>query len=318
MNSRPGLAPLSALGALAVVILVALSVMRSVMQPGLLPPQVAAHQSAPVVAAAAVVAKPARQVPSFDVVRVGPQGGLIMAGRAEAHAKVEILDGDRVIGRVDSGKSGEWVFTPDANLAPGRHELQLRSTAADGFVASADASVTMVVPDQPNGTPLVVKHLPDGGTIVLLGPPSAVGASALTIGSVDYAANHLSASGKAPALAHIRVYLDGNAIGDAEADAAGQWHLAPSSMDLVAGRHTVRADQISADGKVAARVEVAFTSGGEDALKVTVVEGNCLWRIARNHYGHGIAYTLIYQANKDHIRDPNLIYPGQVFHLPAK
>ena len=41
-----------------------------------------------------------------------------------------------------------------------------------------------------------------------------------------------------------------------------------------------------------------------------------LWRIARDTYGHGIQYTVIYGANKDQIRDPDLIYPGQIFSLP--
>ena len=44
--------------------------------------------------------------------------------------------------------------------------------------------------------------------------------------------------------------------------------------------------------------------------------GNNLWRIASRVYGSGLRYTEIYQANADQIRDPNLIYPGQVFGLP--
>lgn len=48
----------------------------------------------------------------------------------------------------------------------------------------------------------------------------------------------------------------------------------------------------------------------------TVVRGDSLWRISRKVFGHGIRYTLIYEANADQIRDPSLIYPGQVFVLP--
>ena len=44
--------------------------------------------------------------------------------------------------------------------------------------------------------------------------------------------------------------------------------------------------------------------------------GNSLWRIARRNYGEGIRYTVIYQANREQIRDPDLIYPGQVFEVP--
>src|SRR5690606_29464377 len=47
-----------------------------------------------------------------------------------------------------------------------------------------------------------------------------------------------------------------------------------------------------------------------------VVRGDNLWRISRTTYGRGIRYTVIYRANRDQIRDPDLIYPGQIFVLP--
>ena len=47
-----------------------------------------------------------------------------------------------------------------------------------------------------------------------------------------------------------------------------------------------------------------------------VQPGNSLWRLARRSYGEGLRYTDIYEANKDQIRNPDLIYPGQVFVLP--
>ena len=49
---------------------------------------------------------------------------------------------------------------------------------------------------------------------------------------------------------------------------------------------------------------------------VIIQPGDYLWRIARERYGSGIQYTLIYEANKDQIRDPDLIYPGQIFEVP--
>ena len=49
----------------------------------------------------------------------------------------------------------------------------------------------------------------------------------------------------------------------------------------------------------------------------TVVKGDCLWNIAKKFYGNGAKYTVIYDANKDKIKNPNLIYPGQVFTIPA-
>ena len=49
---------------------------------------------------------------------------------------------------------------------------------------------------------------------------------------------------------------------------------------------------------------------------MVVQPGASLWRIARSNYGKGTRFTVIYQANKEQIRDPDLIYPGQIFTLP--
>ncbi len=50
----------------------------------------------------------------------------------------------------------------------------------------------------------------------------------------------------------------------------------------------------------------------------TVVKGDCLWRIAKKpeHYGNGFAWPVIYKANRDQIKNPNLIFPKQIFKIP--
>ncbi len=50
----------------------------------------------------------------------------------------------------------------------------------------------------------------------------------------------------------------------------------------------------------------------------TVSRGDSLWRLSRGTYGAGTHYAVIYKANRDHIRNPNLIYPGQIFVLPTQ
>jgi nucleoid-associated protein YgaU len=49
---------------------------------------------------------------------------------------------------------------------------------------------------------------------------------------------------------------------------------------------------------------------------VTVQTGDTLWAISRERYGDGVLFVRVFEANRDSIRDPNLIYPGQVFSLP--
>jgi nucleoid-associated protein YgaU len=53
---------------------------------------------------------------------------------------------------------------------------------------------------------------------------------------------------------------------------------------------------------------------GSGAAKVR--RGDNLWQISRKLLGDGVRYTQIYEANSQQIRNPNLIYPGQVFVLP--
>ena len=54
-------------------------------------------------------------------------------------------------------------------------------------------------------------------------------------------------------------------------------------------------------------------------IATTIVSaGDSLWCISRVTYGAGMQYAVVYKANRDHIRNPNRIYPGQIFVLPMK
>jgi len=50
----------------------------------------------------------------------------------------------------------------------------------------------------------------------------------------------------------------------------------------------------------------------------TVSRGDSLWRLSQSSYGAGTRYAVIYKANKGQIRNPNLIYPGQILVLPSQ
>jgi nucleoid-associated protein YgaU len=50
----------------------------------------------------------------------------------------------------------------------------------------------------------------------------------------------------------------------------------------------------------------------------TVSRGDSLWRISHLTYGAGTRYAVIYKANREQIRNPNRIYPGQIFVLPTQ
>ncbi len=76
--------------------------------------------------------------------------------------------------------------------------------------------------------------------------------------------------------------------------------------------------------RATARAEIAVTTTGVvdrgevAATTHTVVKGESLWYIAgyKSTYGDPTKWPLIYKANRDKIRNPNLIYPGQVLRIP--
>jgi nucleoid-associated protein YgaU len=295
-------------------------------------------------AAPAATAAPAADAekPSFDVVRVDSQGGMVVAGRAAPGSEITVTSGGAVIGKATADDRGEWVLLPTAPLKSGNHALELSATTPDGQTVAADKQVLMVVPE-PAATSagaatsdnqtlaVLVPQGDEGGSQVLQAPTSASTQTAatgtetapgvaLSLDTIDYDdTGKVTIGGQAPSGTSLQAYLDNQLVGAAVADGSNHWLLPlPTTVDTQP--HTLRIDQIGADGKVVARVESPFQRSEALALAkdqtFVVQPGNSLWRIARRSYGEGLRYTVIYEANKDHIRDPDLIYPGQVFVIP--
>ena len=128
------------------------------------PPQ-APVVAAPVVAAPALVAPP----PSFDIVRVSPQGDAVIAGRAAPGANVTITDNGQEIGRAKATPEGQFVIIPDHPLAAGGRELALNAQTPDGRVATAEAPLVVVVPARPSANGPVASTPP--AALALLTPP---------------------------------------------------------------------------------------------------------------------------------------------------
>lgn len=297
------------------------------------------------------------EVPRFDVARVGARGMLVAAGRAAPGAEVGLLEGGRELGRARADARGQWVILPGEPLSPGAHELALAARSPGGDPIPGRETVLLVVPEPPpeaaaalarGGRPAAEAGTGSGGHAMALLLPSESGAAAprllqggggagaaapaeagaggqrLGLDVVEYDdAGALRFSGSAPPGARVRIYVGREHAGDAVADTAGRWQVTPAEQPGL-GRHTLRVDQLAASGPaVAARVELPFQRDrlppealAEDG-RLVVQPGHNLWRIARRVYGRGVRYTVIYQANREHLRDPGLIYPGQVLVVPG-
>ncbi|MCA3559713.1 MAG: LysM peptidoglycan-binding domain-containing protein [Aestuariivirga sp.] len=181
-------------------------------------------------------------------------------------------------------------------------------------------------------------------------------AKLVSIDAVDYdPAGNIVFSGQGNAGNTARVYIDNNFLGDAPVGTDGHWTFSATAQ-VTPGVHTLRVDGLDSAGKVLNRVEVPFVreeqkkvadanqqqaqSGSSTKTdsentqqpatqqqaantpvkpkdgRVVIQPGNNLWTIARVLYGSGAKFTMLYEANKDQIRDPDRIYPGQIFKTP--
>ncbi|WP_439580563.1 LysM peptidoglycan-binding domain-containing protein [Elioraea sp.] len=175
--------------------------------------------------------------------------------------------------------------------------------------------------------PAPAAPLPRAPSVVAAAPPAIAQGrppGGVSVDAVDYGpGGDVSFAGRAGPGEAVRLYLDGQHLGDTRADSEGRWNLAPEAPIEPGRTQALRADQVAEDGRVTARVQVPFQRAetppeGLREGSIIVQPGHSLWRIARETYGRGVRYTVIYEANREQIRNPDLIYPGQVFVLPVE
>ncbi len=263
-------------------------------------------------------------LPEFDLIRIDPLGSGLVAGRAEPGSTVQILAGDAVIGTAEASSDGEFVaFVQTPDMDEGQ-VLSLLAQSGDGPDASAETVLvlpTEATADEAPQAPTIVSTSPEEVRVI---QPSALGqVEGVTLDAISYdEAGEVRLSGRAPADQPIRIYVDGIAIGEAETSASGAWGTTLNT--LAEGQYTLRVDALRLDGTVASRAESPFQrvfpslEQLKNAKQITVQPGNSLWVLAEQRYGSGALYTQIFAANRDAIRDPDLIYPGQIFALPGE
>ena len=278
-------------------------------------------------------------IPEFDVVRVEPSGEIVVAGRAAPNALIVLMRGDQQHDTASADASGHFAMAPKP-LPSGSHELRLVATDKAGQKSSKQ-SVFVSVPENRKGEVVVALQQPGAPTVNMNAPtPVKTGERArVHIFSVDVlSTGQVSASGTAEPGADIRLYLNDTFIAAAKAASNGAWSLT-IEKGVTPGLYRLRADDAGAAGKIISRAEVQFDVPALQANSApntqlasaspanvvvgqvstaTVAKGDSLWRISQKIYGVGTRYTVIHGANSAQIRDPNLIYPGQVFVVPAK
>ncbi len=269
--------------------------------------------------------------PSFDVVRISRGGTGVIAGRAFPGSRVEIYASEMLIGIIDADANGEWVMILEEPLASGPAALSLLARLFGQDPLESGNIVVFSLPAR------VVEESSLEGVVAVLTPRDGIGRSrvlqkpgatpvaeisdSLTIETLDYGnEGETIIAGRSVPRAQVALYLDTEFLGAAKASDDGFWSYVHQESPTK-GPHVLRVDQLLEEGSVQMRIEQPFEVGlpiGTDLQegKVIVQPGNGLWQIARRIYGSGIRYTVIFQKSADQIRDPDLIYPGQLFDLP--
>ncbi|MBW6506629.1 MAG: LysM peptidoglycan-binding domain-containing protein, partial [Rhodobacteraceae bacterium] len=289
----------------------------------ILTPSLALPTQAPLVVADAAAPEAPAEAASAEAAsaagaEVAPGGG---EGAATAAATSEVAAAAPTAppAAPAAAQTPSAVATPDAATPP-------------AVVAASDAAA------QPALEPVAPRVLlADAGGITVLDPaPAQPGLpEALTIDTISYdALGDVVVAGRGAGAGHVRAYLDNTERGTAPVGAIGHWRVV--LRDVPPGIYTLRIDVIDAAGKVTARAEsplkrespavLAAATAAEAAVSadptqpavrvVTVQKGNTLWGIATQHYGEGILYVKVFEANRGQIRNPDLIYPGQIFTVP--
>ncbi len=230
-----------------------------------------------------------------------------------------------------------------AAMAAASQETQTASGAGVDTAASGEATVTATdATDMPAESVVAAEAEAPASDAVQVAAvaetPATAATPAVSVEAVESEKGQLFVAGTSNPGSSVRVYVGKDYVGDTKANPEGRW-LVEADKPLEAGQHDVRADQVEeVKGDVVARAEVTFEREKDDVIlvpvgadqdaegdggdapkqlpNVIIRRGDNLWRISQRLYGKGVRYTTIYQANRDQIRDPDLIYPGQIFITP--
>jgi nucleoid-associated protein YgaU len=297
-------------------------------------------------------------VPTFDVVSIEPTGEAVIAGRAAPGATVELLRDGEVHDRAVADKSGQFVIVPpklppgtydltlrskaaDGTVATSKQ----RVTAALEPRSTERPVVALVTPNKPT----VVLSQP--------GAPKPAGALVVETVEIE-PGGKFHVSGQARPGAPLRLYLNDSFVTSVTAGADGRFAVtinegvaagsyrvrvdeasssgtvraraevpftAPETTALVSAQAaTSKRPDTTGPQLAAAGATVLPDSGSPSTVVVpkiattTVSRGDSLWRLSQLTYGAGMRYAVIYKANREQIRNPNRIYPGQIFVLPTQ
>ena len=218
-------------------------------------------------------------------------GDFVISGKSNPSGKLRVYIDNQPVGDTTADADGRWVFADGGNIAPGVRDLRVDQMLNSGKVI--------------RGETFPIKR-EDPVKVAAPQPEPAKEAETVVIKTPEPAAPATTATQPTQA----ETQQSGSGTQAAAAPAAEPQEAQPADETTTAS--------------IAAEPEPAAPAKAEPAPsmlsaqgRVVIQPGNNLWNISRVIYGRGIEYTTIYEANKDQIRNPHWIYPGQIFMTPG-
>lgn len=256
-----------------------------------------------------------KESPMFDVVRIQPDGIIVIAGRWAPNRNVSIALNGKIIATERTNADGEFVHAPQKPLPAGNYTLSL--IGVDSPAKSSD-KVFLYISDAGYENSVSLLMTKDGST--LMQAPSVIRDGDLTVSKIDYLDNgRIVVTGDAMPRLRVSLWLNNTYMGYAHVSDYRHFGLGADVGKLESGRDYELSVRLhDGNGVVIASINHSFTmpemTGGEDTF-YTVRRGDCLWIIARNFLRRGVLFSVI--ADRNNIKNPNLIFPKQKLQIPV-
>ncbi|CAO4179820.1 LysM peptidoglycan-binding domain-containing protein [Methylorubrum populi] len=244
-------------------------------------------------------------------------GRLHVTSQAAAGSALRLYLNDTLVASGRSGPDGRLAFTIGRGVKPGPYKIRVDAVEASGSKVKSRAEVAFTYPD---GTPptRLAESATVGGSPPGVAPKPPGPARAATSGQGG------SAGASTPAAAGSEAAQPGTNLATApprperrpEPDRTASSGTAPGATSQGSEERTASVTPGRPEAGAAAPGTAAGTAYVPEVSTARITRGDSLWQISRRIYGKGNRYTVIYDANQEQIRDPDLIYPGQMFVLP--
>lgn len=250
----------------------------------------------------------------------------------------ETADGQVLALVEEPGQASRMIITPQAQALAG------------ALVAKPDETPAETKPDD---VPVALHNQDAPATATTAAPAKTSDKMSIAVEAVEIEGRSVFVAGHANGGQSVNVSANETLLGTAIITSEGRF-LVQTQQPLAVGDYIIRADLMDKAGKIIATARVPFRrEAGENvaavAPKVTeapaavteqapssaqdtsgetvqalekaegsviIRKGDNLWTISKRTYGNGLRYTTIYLANSDQIKNPDLIWPGQVFVMP--